>query len=51
MFIRYEDLVKELSHYIIFNKKNDKINYPEVLENISKHSENIDPILDNSIYK
>ena len=51
MFIKFEDLVKDLSHFTLFNKKNDKINYQEVLENISHHSENIDPILENSIYK
>jgi hypothetical protein len=50
MFINFQEILKEISSLNSFTNKraNDKVTYQEVLENISKLSDMLDPILDNS---
>jgi hypothetical protein len=48
MFINFEEIMKEMNKFNVYNKKTNKIVYQEVLENITKFADNVDPILDNS---
>ncbi len=48
MFINFDEIMKEMNKFNIYNRKINKIVYQEVLANITKFAENVDPILDNS---
>jgi hypothetical protein len=48
MFINFDEIMKEITKFNIYNRTANKILYQEVLENITNLTENVDPILDNS---